>query len=277
VRTYAGIQEGSEAPQGTEPGMAGPDTPADGCIPFRLRTSVVGHQRIPEGAELRRKVRIAIEEAVIRNSDVLIARWDGQHFQGVGGTADMIRRMREHDRRLARSEPSAGIRSGPIRAGRAHLPAGLISPVEPVFAEAGPLRTVFSVNGDHEIVTDDGPPWDVGATAVRQRLRSDLQGLDELNRKKLKDWPRSAAINVNDLVSAEYRSGPRLNRLAEWIAPPLTRTNRALMAAHKAFLRISYSLSPSDRLPQPLGTHDWRSNPHSGQHHHEPGRRGGAR
>jgi len=49
--------------------------------------------------------------AVIRNSDILVAIWDGEHSRGVGGTADMIRRMRERDERSAALAPAFRVHS----------------------------------------------------------------------------------------------------------------------------------------------------------------------
>jgi hypothetical protein len=179
---------------------------------------------------------------VVRNSDVLIALWDGQPSRGAGGTADLIRWMRERD--VGRSEPSAAIRQGPARRILASALLGPPAADEAVFDVPGPLRIIVSTTADHEPAVDDGQPWDAAAVAVRERLRGDLAGLDEFNRKSFEkaDWDRSAEQTMNDLAPARYRHWPRLNGILEQITPHLNRADQAAMAAQQKFVRSSYAL-----------------------------------
>lgn len=56
----------------------------------------------------------AAGEFVLRNSDLLIALWDGQPAQGLGGTGNMIRRARE------RKMPIAWVHAGNRKPGSGH-------------------------------------------------------------------------------------------------------------------------------------------------------------
>lgn len=179
---------------------------------------------------------------VIRNSDVIIALWDGKPPRGKGGTADLIRRMREHDTRLADAQPSLDpdhdlYRGRPVSA----LPAAQ-APL--VFDTAGPLRIIVPTDGDHTPMVDDAPPYDAAAKVTREQLASDLHGLDKLNRTRFAaaSWRKSAEETANDLAPAEYRQWPRLEDIFEKITPPLVRADQAAMIAHRWFMVSSYFL-----------------------------------
>jgi hypothetical protein len=131
--------------------------------------------------------------AVVRNCDVLIALWDEEGSRGTGGTADVIGRLRERDRRISDAGPPT--ETGLTVRGAA---ASLISPArdEPLVLEtAGPLRIIVPVKGDHTPWVDDEPPFKAAADAVRRRLASDLNDLDRLTRKQFSAANWTAAEN----------------------------------------------------------------------------------
>lgn len=177
---------------------------------------------------------------VVRNSDVLIAIWDGQPSRGVGGTADLIRWMRQRD--AGRSEPSPTSPQGPARRALSSALLGPPAADEAVLAAPGPLRIIVSPKPVHDPTVDEGPLWDAAAAAVRERLRGDLKGLDEFNRKGVKDWERSAEQTMNDLAPARYRQYPRLDGILKQITPHLNRADQAAIIAQRGFVSWAYIL-----------------------------------
>jgi len=164
-------------------------------------------------------------QEVARNSDVIIAIWDGEQGRGVGGTADLIRWLRDRD---TDKRPEA-------------------APEEPVLEETAPLRIIVHVGGSRKPYADldDAAPYDMAAAAARSRLREDLAGLNTFNHKTYKpaaDWQRRADRAMDDLAPADYRQWPRLNRILEQIAPPLARADQAAIASQRAFVWSSYAL-----------------------------------
>lgn len=179
-------------------------------------------ERIPP--EQREAGYLWAGEAVARNSDVIIAIWDGQAPRGAGGTADLIRRLRDRDREKR-----------PER-----------SPDDPVLEKPGPLRIIVHTSADRApyACVDEGPPYDVAAAAAQDRLGRDRAGLEVFNRRTLKagDWQRWAERTADELAPAEYRQWPRLNDLVKQIAPHLTRADQEAIAAQQAFRWSSYAL-----------------------------------
>jgi hypothetical protein len=162
------------------------------------------------------------QQAVARNSDVIIAIWDGQRRRGVGGTADLIRRLRDRDTEKRTERP----------------------PEEPVLEETGPLRIIVHVGDGHSpyVYVDEDPPYDVAAAAAQDRLRRERAGLEAFNHRDFKDWQRWTQRTMDELAPAYYRQWPRLYNLLTQIAPPLTRADQEAIAAQRAFRWFAYAL-----------------------------------
>jgi hypothetical protein len=201
------------------------------------------HGAIPDKhtEEARKEGYLWAALAVVRNCDVLIALWDEEGTRGTGGTADVIGRLRERDRRISDAEPTD---TGLSVFGAA---ASLILPAmdEPLVLEtAGPLRIIVPTKGDHKPWVDDDPPFRAAADVVRRRLASDLDDLDRLNRKWFSPakWTWAEKDTAKYLGSGESRQYPRLNGIFERITPPLIRADQAAIAANRLFLALSYLL-----------------------------------
>lgn len=181
-------------------------------------------------------------QEVVRNSDVVIAIWDGQASRGMGGTADLIRWMRDQDIRSASPAPSPA--TGP-RSARAVLASALFGPPEPelsVIGAQGPLRIIVKTNAGHRVEVDEKPPYKLAADAAKKRLEDDLTSLVEFNNRHLEVDP-SAAQNMDSLAPAQYREDwPHLRRIVEQIGPPLNRADQAAMGAQRNFVWFSYGL-----------------------------------
>jgi hypothetical protein len=162
-------------------------------------------------------------KAVVANSDVIIAIWDGQAPRGVGGTADLIHWLRDRDRDRRPDQ----------------------SPEDLALGDPAPLRIIVHTSGPKApyAEADKDPPYDVAAKTALERLKCDWDGLEAFNRMSFKprDWQQWAGQTMDDLAPAEYRQWPRLNRLLEQIAPHLTRADQEAMAAQKAFRWSSYA------------------------------------
>jgi hypothetical protein len=199
---------------------------------------------VPPGAskEQREEGYLWAGQEVVRNSDVVIAIWDGQESRGPGGTADLIHWMRDRDIRSATPVPSPA--AGP-RSARAVLASALFGPPEvelAVVGAQGPLRIIVKTNAGHRVEVDEKPPYKLAANAAKKRLEDELTGLVEFNNRHLK-VDRSAAQSMDSLASAEYREDwPRLRGLAEQIGPPLNRADQAAMGAQRNFVWFSYGL-----------------------------------
>jgi hypothetical protein len=194
----------------------------------RARQQIEPPERLPP--EQRDAGYLWAGQEVARNSDVIIAIWDGQASRGVGGTADLIRRLRHRDQERR-----------PERA-----------PEEPVLAESGPLRIIVDISAGHApyVFVDEEPPYDVAAAAAQDRLRSDWAGLHTFNHRSFKpaDWQRWTEQMMEGLAPARYRQWPRLNYLLTQITPPLTRADQEAIAAQRAFRWSSYALFGSTAL-----------------------------
>jgi hypothetical protein len=189
---------------------------------------------------------------VVRNSDVVIAIWDGQSSGDVGGTADLIHWMRERDDiEGAASDPAEGIRPRPRRGAIAYALFGSSVPEEHALGVTGPVRIIVSTNTKRAPRVDSGPDWEAAIAAKRERLESDLKNLDKFNQTRFDnatDWQRSVDQVMNDLAPADYRESLRLCGLLKQIAPPLNRADQAAMAAQHWFLWSSYAFFGSTAL-----------------------------
>jgi hypothetical protein len=210
----------------------------------------------PKSGTLRRSTLEATRNAgylwagrqVLDQCDVVIALWDGQPPRGEGGTADLIYRMRDDDRRLSDAQPSLTDDAGFFNRCRARGARLFGAPEQPlVFEEAGPLRIIVLTNGDHSTKTDDNPPYDTAAAVIRNQLASDLKGLSAFNGTKLgnAEWRRATEQTVDELAPAEYRSWPRIKGLFEQVALPMIRADQKAMAAQRWFMGSSYALFAS--------------------------------
>ncbi len=163
-------------------------------------------------------------EAVAHDSDVIIAIWDGQAPRGVGGTADLIRRLRDRDL----DRPPGRTFEGPV------------------LGEPGPLRIIVHTSDGHApyASVDEAPPYDMAAAAAQDRLGHESAGLDAFNRKHFDptDVQRWTAQMMDQLAPAEYRVWPRLNDLLTQITPPLIRADQQAIAAQRNFRWSSYAL-----------------------------------
>jgi hypothetical protein len=162
-------------------------------------------------------------QQVALNSDVIIAIWDGQERRGVGGTADLIRWLRHRDT---------------DRAGH--------PPEDPVLEQAGPLRIIVRVDAGQEphVTVDDAPPYGAAAAAEKERLKGDMAGLKEFNKKTFDpaDWQQWMAQVAGELAPGDYQQSPRLKRILEQIAPPFIRADQAAISAQRWFNISSYAL-----------------------------------
>jgi hypothetical protein len=182
-------------------------------------------------------------QEVVRNSDVVIALWDGQASRGTGGTADLIRWMREQAIRYVSSDPSRATRPWSARAVLGSALFGPPRPEESVVGAYGPLRIIVKTNAGHQLVVDEESPYDLAAGAAQKRLKGDLERLGEFNSKSSLDMDRSAAPTINLLAPTQYQEAwPRLNRIVEQIGLPLNRADQAAMDAQRNFVSSSYGL-----------------------------------
>jgi hypothetical protein len=221
------------------------------------------HISPPQGAiphvhtqEARKEGYLWAALAVVRNCDVLIALWDEEEgSRGTGGTADVIGRLQNRDRRISDAEPTE---TGLSVFGAA---ASRILPVmdEPLVLETtGPLRIIVPTKGDHKLWVDDDPPFRAAADLVKRRLASDLDDLDRFNRmgfstakwarfnrkwfSPAKKWARAEKDTAKYLGSGESRQYRRLSGIFEQITPPLVRADQLAKVANRHFLALSYLL-----------------------------------
>ncbi len=163
-------------------------------------------------------------QEVARHSDVIIVIWDGLPSRRVGGTADLIRWLRDHDQE---ERPELG-------------------PEEPGPEEWAPLRIIVHTGADHApyVSVDDAPPYDVAAEAARSRLSRNWPELDKFNRKEFKatTWQRWTKQMMGELAPADYQQSPRLNGLLKQITPPLIRADQRAIATQRKFRWFSYTL-----------------------------------
>jgi hypothetical protein len=182
-------------------------------------------------------------QEVVRNSDVVIAIWDGEPSRGTGGTADLIRWMQNRDKDRSRSGAAPAIYTRPARK---VLTSALFGPPgadEAVFDSPGPLRIIVLTTGDHGPFLDGDPSWDAAVAAAKERLGGELAGLEEFNHKDFKAaWDLRVEQTQDSLASARYRQCSRLNGILNQIAPPLARADQAAMTAQRAFRWSSYAL-----------------------------------
>jgi hypothetical protein len=186
---------------------------------------------------------------VVRNSDVVIAIWDGRASQETGGTADLMHWMREQDIRCVTAGPSRATRP---RSARAALALPLFGPPaweESVIGAYAPLRIIVETNAGYRLRVDDEPPYEPAARAVQKQLESDLERLGEFNSETYPEMDRSAAPTMDLLAPAQYRDAwPRLSGIVEQIGPCLNRADQASMAAQRDFQWSSYRLFAATAL-----------------------------
>jgi hypothetical protein len=186
---------------------------------------------------------------VVRNSDVVIAFWDGQASRETGDTAELIHWMHEQDIRCLTSGSSPATCP---RSAREVLALPLFGPPaleESVIGAYAPLQIIVETNAGYRLRVDDEPPYELAASAARKQVEGDLERLDEFNSESYPDMDRSAAPTVDLLAPAQYRDAwPRLSGIVEQIGPCLNRAGQASMAAQRDFKWSSYRLFAATAL-----------------------------